>query len=84
MIERNDGGSAFPAPDSGRDANGNPAYCTADVMPLRDRFAGHALAGLIVKGTYRIVDADKPSDGENSLSKMVYIIADAMLRARRV
>jgi hypothetical protein len=73
MTTINDGGPAFPVPDS-HHANGQVQY-GANGMPLRDYFAGQALAGLML-GVRR--------GGAMMLARECYEMADAMLRAREV
>jgi hypothetical protein len=74
MTTINDGGPAFPVPDS-HHANGQVQY-GANGMPLRDWFAGQALQGL----------ASYVTQGAtfDAIAKDAYAIADAMLKAREV
>jgi hypothetical protein len=74
MTTIDDGGPAFPVPDS-HHANGQVQY-GANGMTLRDWFAGQALAGLI---------ADPSRDGSaDDRARYAYAYAAAMLRAREV
>jgi hypothetical protein len=67
----NDGGPAFPMPDS-HHANGQVQYGHLG-MTLRDYFAAAALSS---RGMYGA------NIRENAVAKECYIIADAMLKAR--
>jgi hypothetical protein len=73
MSMTNDGGPAFPVPDS-HHANGQVQY-GANGMTLRDWFAGQALQGLLARA--------KTSDG-GAIAKDAYTLADAMFEARKV
>jgi hypothetical protein len=85
----NDGGPAFPRPES-RGTSGATTLHGQNGMTLRDYFAGQALAGM----TSRSVEVYKKLEGsgismseiENELTQRLscaaYIYADAMLAAR--
>lgn len=69
MTHPNDGGPAFPVPDS-------DDYHAAPGMSLRDYFAAKALASLLV---------DSELDGPpHEFARAAYDYADAMLDAREV
>ena len=74
MIERNDGGSAFPVPPDARRTD-IPAGGGMDGMSLRDWFAGQTLA--------RGGTPHHPGHGySDELAQWCYEVADAMLNAR--
>jgi hypothetical protein len=89
MKTTNDGGLAFPRPES-RGTSGAITLHGQNGMTLRDYFAGQALAGI----TSRSVEVYKKLEGsgismseiENELTQRLscaaYIYADAMLAAR--
>jgi hypothetical protein len=76
MSKINDGGPAFPVPDS-HHANGQVQY-GANGMPLRDYFAAKAMP--------RFIDFGTRSDDEyfELSARAAYLMADAMLKAREV
>jgi hypothetical protein len=76
MSTINDGGPAFPVPDS-HHANGQVQY-GANGMTLRDWFAGQALQGLLACGEAHDEHTDSVTAGA------AYKMADAMLKAREV
>jgi hypothetical protein len=75
MTTINDGGPAFPVPDS-HHANGQVQY-GANGMTLRDWFAGQALAGMCAVPVPRSTKAETFADS-------AYVLADEMLKAREV
>lgn len=82
-----DGGPAFPRPDwSGSWAG---PY-TFSGMTLRDWFAGHVLAGKLPTETFTMevgFDEDAEAVRERwraELAQFCYVMADAMLEARKV
>ena len=76
-MAKNDGGSAFPAPDD-YGADGSAIYGPVNLtgMSLRDWFAGMAMKGLITDDGY--ASPHWPSN----LVEDAYKTADAMLKAR--
>ena len=71
----NDGGPAFPVPDS-HDANGQVQYgCNG--MTLRDYFAAKALQGMMANQS--VLDN---SSSQPWMASAAFWIADAMLAAR--
>ena len=74
----NDGGPAFPVPDS-HHANGQVQY-GANGMTLRDWFAGQALGAMLVNSKAKS-ESEVPSMLQLAGS-FAYIAADAMLAAR--
>lgn len=71
-MRQNDGGPAFPTPEShGDDYEG---------MSLRDYFAAKVLEGLLAHNCSHFKDEDLEASG---VSKRAYILADEMLKARR-
>jgi hypothetical protein len=69
--QRDDGGPAFPAPELGRQDYGQPGAYPG--MSLRDYFAAKAMQALLSDPTCELDDL-----GDNA-----YVIADAMLEARK-
>ncbi len=57
------------------ETNSGPALPTA--MPLRDYFAGQALAGMLTRTD--VLNCDQAVD----VARDAYLVADAMLKARR-
>jgi hypothetical protein len=84
MTDKPDGGPAFPA--SYATPTGPVAYDDNHGMSLRDYFAGQALAGLSVKlGEFFFLSGqpgDCVPDQERELVRLVYSIADSMMRER--
>ena len=76
MSARDDGGPAFPEPGLSGLPNGEFLYGRSG-MTLRDYFAAAALQGWIAS-----VPADQHIH-EGAVAKRVYLMADAMLKARR-
>ena len=74
MKTTNDGGLAFPRPES-RGTSGATTLHGQDGMTLRDYLAGQALAG-IMAGNYT-------SNSSGWVPGEAYALADAMLRARK-
>ncbi len=70
----NDGGPAFPVPDS-HYADGQVQY-GSNGMTLRDWYAGQALAGLEANSSVDMTVEDA--------AVMAYQLADAMIKAREV
>lgn len=75
MSEIDDGGPAFPRPMSelGPTANDHDAAMAQEGMSLRDHFAGQALLGMM---------ADYEANA-TFVAEQAYIIADAMIAARK-
>lgn len=82
-----DGGPAFPqlerseiyeAKDGGQNIT---HYCT-DGISLRDQFAGKALQGLIANN-YCAPVHDMDPDTAEEVGRYAYVLADAMLAARK-
>lgn len=71
----NDGGPAFPVPDS-HCPNGQVQYGSYG-MSLRDYFAGQALAGLLTQPA-------EDEYGPKCFAEAAYEMADAMLAARKL
>lgn len=60
--------------------DGGPAFGTNGMgMSLRDYFAAQALAGMAEGRDWSTC----PGDDMNALARQAYVIADAMLKARR-
>lgn len=76
MVERNDGGPAFPVPPDARRKD-IPAGGEMDGMSLRDWFAGQALA---MGGTQP--HSNSGGGYTDELAKWCYEVSDAMLKAR--
>ena len=72
---RDDGGSAYPS-NCCRTIDCPGVYI--DGMTLRDRFAGDAMQGLILKWSVQDFNLGDPE----SVSEMSYRFADAMLKER--
>jgi hypothetical protein len=70
----NDGGPAFPRPES-RGTSGAITLHGQNGMTLRDYFAGQALAGMFA-------DRERLSTNAQHFSHDAYLFADAMLAAR--
>ena len=82
MSER-DGGPAFPMTCPGNHPNGNPCWNyheTGSGMTLRDWFAGQVAADLTKD--LSVDPSDCPYD-DHDLARDAYMIADAMLEARK-
>lgn len=76
MVEKNDGGPAFPVHDVLRDEKDKPWFQADHYgMSLRDWFAGQALAGFLA-------NKDRPTTMAPDDAEYCYSIADAMLAAR--
>ena len=75
MMDKNDGGPAFPHPALGNEAF-QPSYDMSG-MSLRDWFAGQALSSIYMRF---VPDAEPEAD---DVATQAYIIADAMLEARK-
>lgn len=71
-MKAHDGGPAFPRPFSGAIGEHNEAQ---EGMSLRDYFAAHALAGILVNPIPDYVDPD-------AVASDAYAIADAMVVER--
>jgi hypothetical protein len=88
MAKSDDGGPAFPGAFSGHCGNENhaePCGCYVDSgMSLRDYFAAQALNGIQIINI-ETAKAGKVSDfsDECSMAKTAYLIADAMIAARK-
>ena len=85
--EIDDGGPAFPMP-----AGPEPAGFTHynEGMSLRDHFAGQAMQGMLADGGYEQLArevrdglADDEMGMVDVVSQVSYIIADAMIKARK-
>ena len=78
-----DGGPAFPMPMSYSPDTGPMAG--QDGMSLRDWFAGQAISGLAPLFYDSAPDADNPDgDDPEQIARTAYLLADAMLAARKV
>lgn len=66
-MNRDDGGPAFPVPDGAESMPG---------MTLRDHFAGMAMQGLIC-------DPHPQCSLPSEVAETAYLMADAMLKARK-
>lgn len=73
MSKINDGGPAFPLPDSSSSFNSS-LNGGIDGMSLRDWFAGQALAGVLAFNSV----ASQPE----TVAVLAYLMADAMLAHR--
>lgn len=73
------GGPAFPQMRQYRDSQGIDHEITETGMSLRDWFAGRALQGFLASGDAQ-PDTEDPL---NTLARMSYAVADAMLEARK-
>jgi hypothetical protein len=74
MTNKNDGGPAFPAPIIGVDGH--------EGMTLRDYFAAKALRGTFYPAILNSLNSGDDLDCLK-LAKMTYVMADAMLEARK-
>jgi hypothetical protein len=74
----NDGGTAFPCLCDGTDHAGNLITGPFPCMTLRDWFAGQALH-LFYWQRPEVRDGES---GQDALSRMAYLVADAMIAAR--
>jgi hypothetical protein len=68
-----DGGAAFPLAVSIEDE-------AQEGMSLRDYFAAAALQGLVASDVYRL---ERGLEGKIKVGEIAYVIADAMLEARK-
>ena len=75
MMDNNDGGPAFPHPALANEAF-QPSYDMGG-MTLRDWFAGQALSSIYMRF---VPDAEPEAD---DVATQAYIIADAMIEARK-
>ena len=82
MIEKDNGGAAFPSPNDVTFETSRDTFVTGghSGMTLRDWFAGKALAGILSTDP---VDGGSLDDAAKALAVGVYAIADAMLEARK-
>lgn len=84
MMDENNGGAAFPLMPpcdmEGASAHGYP-YPEAG-MTLRDYFAAHALAGLLVRNWADEATGRTPDNVQELWAAGAYAMADAMLRFR--
>lgn len=75
---RDDGGSAFPLLRAwDRDQREYADCFTAEGMSLRDYFAGQALCGVVGSSQF------EPKTSDETLARVCYKWADAMLAARK-
>jgi hypothetical protein len=70
MTTKDNGGPAFP---SMRDMRHNPDFDHEEGMTLRDYFAAKAMQGLCANGSTKATE----------IAQAAYIVADAMLEARK-
>lgn len=77
MKKLDDGGPAFPSPES-FNANGERLSYFEYGMTLRDWFAGQALVGITTDIAFRMNDLGVLSE----IAKDAYSVADAMLAER--
>jgi hypothetical protein len=75
MSAQNDGGPAFPVPDTYHP--GGQVEYGATGMSLRDWFAGQALAGILMNYT-----TEKYGFSEQTVATYAYRYADVMIEAR--
>lgn len=78
MMERNDGGPAFPQHYC---ENCNDAFESPNGMSLRDWFAGQAVASMLNNAkSLLLITQEMPS--AETIAHSVYVLADAMLAER--
>lgn len=78
MIERHDGGAAFPRVGEQPGTDACPHRVAQSGMSLRDYFAAHALQGLLAQSGGTVMSSPKVEG-----AKFAYEMADAMLEARK-
>lgn len=77
------GGPAFPWQEVLIDGNGNSWSNQREGMTLRDYFAAKAMMGAFSSGAYEINMGPSHIDEMKGLAITFYLMADAMLEARK-